>query len=70
MLQNEDNYIDEGECAGLVLEKRYKPGHKVMYAYSTDDGIKYKVTIIRGSGAVYFIDDNGYFIPKANIVAN
>lgn len=70
MLQNEDNSIDEVECAGLVLEKMYKPGHKVMYAYSTDDGTKYKVTIIKESGAVYFIDDNGYFIPKANIIAH
>lgn len=41
-----------------------------MYAYNTDDGTKYRVTIIRESGVVYFIDENGYFIPKVNIVAH
>lgn len=70
MFTNEGNAIDEGGCVGLILEKRYKPGHKVMYAYNTDDGTKYRVTIIRESGVVYFIDENGYFIPKVNIVAH
>lgn len=70
MFTNEGNAIDEGECVGLILEKRYKPGHKVMYSYSTSDGTRYIATTIRESGVVYFIDENGYFIPKVNIVAH
>lgn len=70
MFTDEGNAIDEGGCVGLILEKRYKPGHKVMYAYNTSDGMRYIATTIRESCAVYFIDDNGYFIPKANIIAH
>ena len=70
MLRDKDVYTSEEMASNVAQTKNYDPGHKVMYSYSTSDGTRYIATTIRESGAVYFIDDNGYFIPKANIIAH
>lgn len=70
MLRDKDVHTSEGMASNVAQTKNYAPGHKVMYSYSTSAGTRYIATTIRESGAVYFIDDNGYFIPKANIIAH
>lgn len=70
MLRDKDVHTSEEMDSNVAQTKNYAPGHKVMYSYSTSDGTRYIATTIRESGAVYFIDDNGYFIPKANIIAH
>lgn len=70
MLRDKDVNTSEEMAFNVAQTKNYAPGHKVMYFYSTSDGTRYITTTIRKSGAVYFIDDNGYFIPKANIIAH
>lgn len=70
MLRDKDVHTSEEMASNVAQTKNYATGHKVMYSYSTSDGTKCIATTIRESGAVYFIDDNGYFIPKANIIAH
>ena len=70
MLRDKDVHTSKETASNVAQTKNYAPGHKVMYSYSTSAGTRYIATTIRESGAVYFIDDNGYFIPKANIIAH
>ena len=52
----------------VVQEEVYVPGDSVIYSYIADNDMKFlKVTIIKKLGTVYFMDIDGYFIPKENI---